>query len=247
MRGHRHRSVSPNVRDDRVRRGGEHGRRGGTAAPSGDGARGRDRAAPPNGFVRNHTSRAHHVRRRAPAARVRRARRLPPLLRRPARHVPDLAQGRARRRPHGGAVGRRQPPVRPGLRPLDPLQHHHRCRGSASSATSSPRLERLAEDARRQAGATLRHGPVRRRHRMVDAAVRRQLAAVGADRRRRPRVGDVPAQRARASSSPGSRWRWSASPRSGSSPPSPSTTRCGRRSTGPSCGSAPPSARWCSG
>ena len=30
---------------------------------------------------------------------------------------------------------------------------------------------------------------------MVDATVRRQLAAVGPDRRRRPRVGDVPAQR----------------------------------------------------
>ena len=55
----------------------------------------------------------------------------------------------------GGAVGRRQPPVRPGLRPLDPLQHHRRCRARLRRLLRR-RVERLAQDARRQAGAALR-------------------------------------------------------------------------------------------
>ena len=93
------------------------------------------------------------------------------------------------------ALGRRQPPVRPGVRPLDPLQHHHRCRASASSATSSP-----SRTARSRRSSTSRCDPSAQGvfddiTGWVHAAVRRQLAALGADRRRRPRVGDVPAQR----------------------------------------------------
>ena len=57
------------------------------------------------------------------------------------------------------------------------------------------RVERLAQDACRRAGAARRSGRVRRRHRLAHAAARRQRPALGADRRRRPRVGDVPAQR----------------------------------------------------
>ena len=66
----------------------------------------------------------------------------------------DGAQGRSRRRPDRGALGRRQPPLRPGLRPLDPLQHHRRCRRSASSATSSP-----SRTARSRRSSTTRCGP----------------------------------------------------------------------------------------
>ena len=58
MRGHRHCSWSRNVDDDRCNRGDEHGRRGGQRRRRGDGARGRDRAPQLERFVRNHASRA---------------------------------------------------------------------------------------------------------------------------------------------------------------------------------------------
>ena len=158
------------------------------------------------------------------APRLRRARRLPPLLRRPARHRRDAAQGRPRRRPDGGAVGRRQPALRPGLRPLDPVQHHHRCRRRL------PRLlrrrgQRPVPEPVRRAGAVRRSGRVRRRHRLADATVRHQRPALGPDRRRRPRPRDVPARARRASSWPASRWRCSGSSASGSSRRTRSTSR----------------------
>ena len=214
MRGHRHRRVSPNVEPNAIGKGGAAWPSQTTPRRRGAGARA-GRAPDPEARARGTAPAALHVRQRVPAARLRRARRLPPLLRRPARHRRDGAQGRPRRRPDGGAVGRRQPPLRPGLRPLDPLQHHHRCRRSASSATSSPRPTACSARSFDKPGAARRPGRVRRRHRLADAAVRRQRPAVGPDRRRRPRAGDVPAQRARASSSPASRWPCSGSPRFG--------------------------------
>ena len=58
-------------------------------------------------------------------------------------------------------------------------------------ADSNGSLRTIVDKPVRPSGTGLIDGD----HRMVHAAVRRQLAAVGPDRRRRPRVGDVPAQR----------------------------------------------------
>ena len=100
-----------------------------------------------------------------------------------------------------GALGRRQPPLRPGVRPLDPVQHHHRCHA---------RLPRLLRRRGQRLLRTLVDKPVRPfgqglfddHHRLEDAAARRQRPAVGTDRRCGARVGDVPAQRAAAAARP---------------------------------------------
>ena len=181
---------------------------------------------------------ALHARQRAPAARLRRPGRLPAVLRRPAQHRRDGAQGRPRRRPDGGALGRRQPAVRPGVRPLDAVQHASSARRSGSSASSSPRptacsgrcsTSRCGSPGR----ACSTTSPDGGRSRSTSTALLWGLiggAALGLVMF----LLSAPAPAAR----PACRSRWSGSPASGCSPPSPSTNRRGRRSTGRSCGSA---------
>ena len=82
------------------------------------------------------------------------------------------------------------------------------------------RRERLAQDARRQAGAALRSGRCSTSITGWDTRPsRHQRPAVGTDRRCRPRLGDVPAQRAAPAARPVAPGRAWGSPVSGSSPP----------------------------
>ena len=177
-----------------------------------------------------------------PAARLRRPRRLPLHYVGPREHRRDDAQGRRRRRPDGGAVGRRQPALRPGLRPLDPVQHHRRRGRSGSSATSSPRAngllrplfdKRVHTSARaRAARSTINRPDQRLLWGLIGGAALGLVCSCSAPR---------------ASSSPGCRSPCRVHRASGSSPPSPSTSRSGPRSTGRKLvGRAPSSASSCS-
>ena len=155
MRGHRHCSWSRNVGDDRFNRGDAAWPSGRDRRRRGDGARGRHRASDSNDSVRNH---ARRVFTSGGVLRLLVFVALAAFLLYyvgPRNIAADVAQGCSRRRADGGGLGRCQPPLRPGVRPLDPLQHHHRC-GARLRRLLRRRVERLAQDARRQPGAALR-------------------------------------------------------------------------------------------
>ena len=124
---------------------------------------------------------------------------------------------------------------------------HHRCRGRASSATSSPRptgcSAALFDDRVRIFGQGVFDDVTGWRTQPFDvngllwgliggAALGLVMFLLSAPRQQLARF---PLARARVHRA------------SGSSPPTPSTSRRGPRSTGRSCGSASASARWCSG
>ena len=84
----------------------------------------------------------------------------------PREHRRDAAQGRPRRRPVRGALDRRQPALRPGLRPLDPLQHDPRRRPRVRRLLRG-RGQRLVPHAVRRAGPSPVRA-VRQHHRLAD-------------------------------------------------------------------------------